>query len=54
MQAATIDRTKQWTVEDYLVLGEIKTPCQLINGELIGALPQHHFTSVFPERYSNS
>lgn len=35
MQTATIDRTKQWRVEDYLLLGEMKTPCQLINGELI-------------------
>ncbi|MEX2233989.1 MAG: Uma2 family endonuclease [Cyclobacteriaceae bacterium] len=30
-----IDRTKVWTLEDYLMLGEINTPCQLINGELI-------------------
>ncbi len=35
MQTATIDRTKNWTVKDYLLLGEITTPCQLINGELI-------------------
>jgi Uma2 family endonuclease len=35
MRVATVDRTKDWTVEDYLLLGEIKTPCQLINGELI-------------------
>lgn len=33
--ALTIDRTKAWTVEDYLLLGELTTPCQLINGELI-------------------
>lgn len=31
----TIDRTKEWRIADYLLLGEIKTPCQLINGELI-------------------
>lgn len=35
MNRLTIDKTKDWTVEDYLLLGEIKTPCQLINGELI-------------------
>lgn len=35
MQTVTIDRTKVWTVDDYLLLGEIKTSCQLVNGELI-------------------
>ncbi len=35
MNTLTIDKTKEWTVEDFLLLGEIKTPCQLINGELI-------------------
>jgi Uma2 family endonuclease len=35
MQTVRIDRTKEWTVDDYLMLGEMKTPCQLINGELI-------------------
>jgi Uma2 family endonuclease len=35
MRVATVDRTKDWTVDDYLLLGESKTPCQLINGELI-------------------
>ncbi|TXH25542.1 MAG: Uma2 family endonuclease [Cyclobacteriaceae bacterium] len=35
MQTVKIDRTKSWTVEDYLLLGEANTPCQLINGELI-------------------
>jgi len=35
MSTLTIDKTKDWTVEDYLLLGEIETPCQLINGELI-------------------
>lgn len=35
MQAATIDRSKEWTLDDYLMLGEMNTPCQLINGELI-------------------
>jgi len=35
MRTATIDRSKVWTVDDYLLLGEINTPCQLINGELI-------------------
>jgi Uma2 family endonuclease len=44
MAVASIDRTKVWTAEDYLLLGEIKTPCQLINGELImspAPSPQH-------------
>lgn len=35
MQSAKIDRTKEWTVNDYLMLGEMNTPCELINGELI-------------------
>jgi Uma2 family endonuclease len=35
MQSVKIDRTKEWTVSDYLMLGEMNTPCQLINGELI-------------------
>lgn len=35
MQTATIDRSKNWTVEDYLLLGEMNTPCQLINGDLV-------------------
>lgn len=35
MQTVKIDRTKEWTVDDYLMLGEMNTPCQLINGELI-------------------
>jgi Uma2 family endonuclease len=35
MQTVKIDRTKVWTLDDYLMLGEMNTPCQLINGELI-------------------
>jgi Uma2 family endonuclease len=35
MQTLTIDRTKKWTVEDYLLLGETNTRCELINGDLI-------------------
>ncbi|MEK6783222.1 MAG: Uma2 family endonuclease [Bacteroidota bacterium] len=35
MNTLTIDKTREWTVDDYLLLGEIKTPCQLINGELV-------------------
>jgi Uma2 family endonuclease len=35
MRVATADRSKAWTAEDYLLLGEKTTPCQLINGELI-------------------
>jgi Uma2 family endonuclease len=35
MRTLTIDKTKEWTIEDYLLLGETSTPCQLINGELI-------------------
>lgn len=35
MTTLAIDPTKKWTVEDYRLLGEIKTPCQLINGEII-------------------
>lgn len=35
MTTLSIDRTKKWTIDDYLLLGEIKTPCHLINGEII-------------------
>lgn len=35
MKALTIDNSKVWTVEDYLLLGELSTPCQLIDGDLI-------------------
>jgi Uma2 family endonuclease len=35
METVRIDRTKEWTVADYLLLGELDSPCQLINGELI-------------------
>lgn len=41
MNTLTIDKTKEWTVNDYLLLGEIKTPCQLINGELIMSPAPH-------------
>lgn len=44
MQPATIDKSKNWTVEDFLLLGEINTPCELINGELImspSSTPNH-------------
>lgn len=37
-----------WTVEDYLQLGEMNTPCQLINGELImspSPTPYHQVVS---------
>ncbi|MCA6378228.1 MAG: Uma2 family endonuclease [Cytophagales bacterium] len=34
MQNATIDRTKEWTVEDFVQLEESNLPCELINGEL--------------------
>lgn len=35
MKTLTIDNSKVWTVEDYLLLGEITTPCQVIDGDLI-------------------
>lgn len=31
MNALVIDKTKDWIIEDFLLLGETKTPCQLIN-----------------------
>jgi len=34
MRTSKIDRTKNWTVDDYVLLGEMNTPCELINGEL--------------------
>lgn len=41
MNTLTIDKTKEWTMEDYLLLGETKMPCQLINGELIMSPAPH-------------
>ena len=35
MNTLTIEKTKTQTVADYLLLGEMNTPCQLINGEII-------------------
>jgi Uma2 family endonuclease len=35
MKTLTIDNSKAWTVEDYLLLGEMTTSCQLIDGDLI-------------------
>ncbi|MFN7792357.1 MAG: Uma2 family endonuclease [Cyclobacteriaceae bacterium] len=43
MQTATIDRTKEWTVEDFLRLEESNLPCELINGELFMS-PAPNFT----------
>ena len=34
MQTATIDKSKAWTVDDFLQLEESNLPCELINGEL--------------------
>jgi len=34
MKTLTIDRSKVWTIEDFLQLGEMNTPCELINGQL--------------------
>jgi Uma2 family endonuclease len=34
MQTATIDRSKEWTVDDFLQLEESNLPCELINGEV--------------------
>lgn len=48
MQTATIDRSKEWTVDEYLMLGEMNTPCQLINGELFmspSPAPYHQIIS---------
>lgn len=43
MKTLTIDRSKVWTVEEYLRLEESNTPCELINGEL--------FTSPSPNPF---
>ena len=48
MRTLTIDRTKEWTAEDYLMLGETNMPCQLINGELVmspAPSPYHQIVS---------
>ncbi len=34
MQTATIDRTKEWTVDEFMKLEESNLPCELINGEV--------------------
>lgn len=35
MKTLMIDRSKDWTVDDFLKLEESNTPCELINGELV-------------------
>ena len=34
MTTATVDRSRVWTVDDFLQLEESNLPCELINGEL--------------------
>jgi Uma2 family endonuclease len=41
MKTISTDRTKEWTAEDYLLLGETNSSCQLINGELIMSPSPH-------------
>ncbi len=44
MATLTIDKSKIWTAQDYLQLGESNMPSQLVNGELImspAPNPQH-------------
>lgn len=61
MRTLTIDKTKEWTIEDYLLLGETNMPCQLINGELImspAPTPNHqrvarNIFKVFDQLLSN-
>lgn len=54
MKTLTIDNTKEWTVEDYLLLGEMNTPCQLINGELImSPAPHPHHQRVSRKTFQN-
>lgn len=48
MKTATIDRSRAWTVEEYLQLGQMETPCQLVNGQLImspAPTPYHQMVS---------
>ncbi len=48
MEIAKVDRTKDWTVEDFLLLGETNAPHQLINGELVispAPNPEHQIIS---------
>lgn len=52
MQTVKIDRSKEWTVDDYLLLGETNTPCQLINGELImSPSPTPHHQAIAGNLY---
>jgi Uma2 family endonuclease len=47
MQTATIDRSKEWTVTDYLQLEESNLPCELINGELfMSPAPNPHHQRI--------
>ncbi len=34
MQTAIIDKSKEWTVEEFIQLEESNMPCELINGEV--------------------
>jgi Uma2 family endonuclease len=43
MQTATIDRSREWTVDDFLQLEESNLPCELINGEVFMS-PTPRFT----------
>jgi Uma2 family endonuclease len=46
MKTAHIDRSKEWTVEEFLLLNETNTFCELVNGELVmspSPTPYHQF-----------
>ena len=35
MKTMLVDRSKEWTVDEFLQLEESSTPCELLNGELV-------------------
>ena len=47
VKTLTIDRSREWTVDDFLQLEESNTPCELIKGELvISPSPSPHHQDV--------
>ncbi|WP_331968815.1 Uma2 family endonuclease [Ohtaekwangia sp.] len=52
VKTLTIDRSREWTVDDFLQLEESNTPCELINGELVmSPAPTPHHQNVLGNLY---
>ena len=53
MQTAIIDKSKDWTVEEFLQLEESNLPCELINGEVfMSPAPNLSYQVVLANLYS--